>query len=106
MHNCYNPGTVKSNLLQHMPESVGKVVPWLIETFLQHPTRFGAYCELYAGLSQDLTIENDQSVYIIPWGRIRKEFCRPEISENMDEGEDKAAAKVWNWCERETNPYT
>jgi hypothetical protein len=36
---------------------------------MPHHPKFGAYPELYAGLSQDIDLEQNGS-YVIPWGRL------------------------------------
>ena len=62
---------------------------------------FGAYTELYAGLSKDLTIEKDQGAYIVPWGR--KWSVRKDIDAELGEG--GKAEMLWDWCERVTKQY-
>lgn len=37
---------------------------------LLHEAKFGAYTELYTGLSSEITLEKN-GAYIISWGRIR-----------------------------------
>jgi retinol dehydrogenase 12 len=72
-----------------------------LEVILLYPAVFGAYTELYAGLSNDLTIEKDQGVYIVPWGRrwsVRKDI----EAERQDGGK---ASKLYDWCEEVTKQY-
>lgn len=68
-----------------------------------HPVIFGAYTEIYAGLSPDLTLEKDQGGYIIPWGR-RGSVRADQIAElaKADQGE---AAKLYDWCDKVTKQY-
>ncbi|KPI44414.1 putative oxido [Cyphellophora attinorum] len=68
---------------------------------------FRAYTALYAGLSQELSIERHQGVYVIPWGRIhpapREDLLAAVKSEA--EGGTGEAAKLWDWCEEMTKQY-
>jgi retinol dehydrogenase-12 len=59
---------------------------------------YGAYTELYAGLSPDLTIEKTQGAYIWPWGRVGS--MRSDIAVECKPGEK--SEKLYEWCERET----
>lgn len=71
---------------------------------LHHP-RFGAYTELFAGLSHEIKAEQTGS-YIIPWGRIfvpRKDLL--EAMKSREEGGSGTAAAFWSWCETETAKY-
>ena len=70
---------------------------------LLHEPRFGGYTELYAGLSPDITLENNGS-YVIPWGRLRpdKGCPRKDILNAMTPEEDGGLGygkKFWEWCE-------
>jgi hypothetical protein len=49
------------------------------------------------GLSPDLTIERDQSVYVWPWGR--RGAIRADISAEYKPGGN--SEKLYEWCERE-----
>ena len=73
----------------------------MMNTMLLYPAVFGAYTELYCGLSKDLTIEKDQGVYVVPWGR--RWSVRSDIdAEKKDGGK---AAKLYDWCEEVTKKY-
>jgi hypothetical protein len=43
---------------------------------LLHEAKFGAYTELYAGLSSEITLEKN-GAYIIPWGRTQNRVGYP-----------------------------
>ena len=58
-----NPGNLNTELLRYMPRIVGFVTAPLLYT-----ARMGAYTELWAGLSMDLTIK-DRGQNVLPWGR-------------------------------------
>lgn len=79
----------------------------LIQGCVLWPSRYGAYTELYAGLSPDLTIEKHSGAYIWPWGRVG--YLRPDIQDSLRpeiEGGSGKAAKLWRWCDRETANFT
>jgi retinol dehydrogenase 12 len=66
---------------------------------------YGAYTELFAGLSPEVTMEQ-AGAYIIPWGRIV--FPKKEITDAMkskEEGGTGVAERFYNWCESETKKY-
>ncbi|KIW10523.1 hypothetical protein PV08_11487 [Exophiala spinifera] len=96
LHNSYNPGNLKSDLQRHTP----KPLLWLFNAML-YPPVYGAYTELYAGLSQDLTIK-DQGAYIVPWGR--RVSVRKDLEDEVAK-EDGQAAKLFEWCDRVTREY-
>ncbi|KAL3447786.1 hypothetical protein BJX65DRAFT_295596 [Aspergillus insuetus] len=57
-------------------EGTPAVAMWIMNRVMLSEPVFGAYTELFAGLSNDVKIE-DTGAYIIPWGRIRKEKATP-----------------------------
>lgn len=65
---------------------------------------YGAYTELYAGFSQDITLEKN-GAWIRPWGRIGE--LRQDIldSRSKEEGGTGNAEVFWNWSEEEVRPY-
>lgn len=68
---------------------------------LHHP-KFGAYTELYAGLSHDIHLEENGS-YVIPWGRLfvpRQDLLL--AMKSLEEGGSGVAAAFWDWCKTET----
>ena len=90
-----NPGNLKSGLTRHLP----KLVPVVFGPLLYH-TKFGAYTELWAGLSSDLKI-TDGGKYIIPWGRLHSK-PREDILEAMktkEEGGTGDAATFVHYCD-------
>lgn len=52
-----NPGNLKSELWR----TQGAFASWFLNTFILHPTIFGAYTELYAGFSPDISMANTGS---------------------------------------------
>ncbi len=69
---------------------------------LLYPAIFGAYTELFAGLSPELTLPADQGGYVIPWGR--KARVRPDV-EIEGQKEEGMASQLYEWCDRVTRPY-
>jgi retinol dehydrogenase-12 len=82
----------------------------------------GAYTELFAGLSSDVTLDHNGSwsmpsiilsfaclliiITVIPWGRltpIRKDLEAAGKSEA--EGGTGIATKFWEWSEEQVKPY-
>lgn len=69
------------------------------------PPRFGAYSELFAGLSPSVRTEHNGS-YVVPWGRFGEIPTHIERGlRNKSEGGNGAAERFWKWCERETEAY-
>ncbi|EPS27392.1 hypothetical protein PDE_02335 [Penicillium oxalicum 114-2] len=100
VHVAFNPGNLKSPLQRHMSRIADASTSWM----LHHP-RFGAYTELFAGLSHEIKAEQAGS-YIIPWGRIsvpRKDLLK--AMKSREEGGSGTAAAFWSWCETETAKY-
>lgn len=70
-----------------------------------YPPKFGAYTELYAGWSPDITLKTNGS-YIVPWGRIGRLRGDIELAlKSNEEGGSGQAEEFWRWCERETSDF-
>ncbi|KAI8632519.1 short-chain dehydrogenase [Xylariaceae sp. FL1651] len=96
-----NPGNLTSDLYRDN-KNMGISV---IVNFLGYPPIEGAYTELYAGLSPDITLKNTGS-WVIPFGRIaeiRKDL--QEATRSEAEGGNGTAAKFWDWTEEQIKPY-
>jgi retinol dehydrogenase 12 len=99
---CYNPGNLESELQRHSKDQYPAFASWLLHTLMLYPVVFGAYTEIYSGLSPDLTLAKDQGGYIVPWGR--RASPRPDIvAEAKKEGGQ--ASKLYDWCEKMTAQY-
>lgn len=104
LHNAYNPGNLVSELQRTTAEVMGRVMHWIIVNLLCYPVINGAYTELYAGLSPELTLKGgDQGAWIVPWGR--KSEMRKDFLEERRKGKDGLGAKVWEWCEGIVREY-
>jgi len=96
-----NPGNLNSDLWR----AQGAVMSVILKTFVLHPSILGAYTELFAGLSPEVTIEKTGS-WVAPWGRfmnIRKELV--DGSKSKDEGGTGTAQAFWEWTEEQIKPY-
>jgi NAD(P)-dependent dehydrogenase (short-subunit alcohol dehydrogenase family) len=92
-----NPGNLKTNLLRHATWMF--VLSWP----LLYDAKFGAYTELYAGLSPNLTMETN-GCYVIPWGRVHpapKQYLLDALK-SVEEGGTGRAAEFRKWCEDQT----
>ncbi|KAI0970605.1 NAD(P)-binding protein [Xylaria arbuscula] len=94
-----NPGNLRAGAFKGTPAPAY----FILNTFILHEPVFGAYTELYAGLSPDLKMEHN-GTYVIPWGRRRldSEMTRKDIVQAMTseaEGGLGYATKLWQWCE-------
>lgn len=102
----FNPGNLNTGLTRYLTLPLfGSIVPRLMSLVMWHP-RYGAYTELYAGLSPDLTIEKHSGAYIWPWGQVG--HLRPDIEASLrseEEGGSGKAAKLLAWCKRETASF-
>ncbi|KAJ5768884.1 short-chain dehydrogenase [Penicillium odoratum] len=88
---CLNPGNLKSGLQRHMSRVQG-----FLTNLILYPAINGAYTELYAGLSADITEEQNAS-FVAPWGRvipIRQDLYDPELTK-----------KYWEWSEEQVQGY-
>ncbi|TQN64350.1 putative oxidoreductase [Colletotrichum shisoi] len=100
-----NPGNLKAGSYVGTPA----LATHLFELFLLHETKLGGYTELYAGLSPDISLENN-GAYVIPWGRVRpdKDCPRKDIVDSMRpeaEGGSGFAKRFWDWCEAQWRPF-
>ncbi len=102
LHNSYNPGNLETELQRHAKVAFGELLTRIMATLMLYPAVFGAYTELYAGLSKDLDIEKDQGGYIVPWGRkwsVRRDL---ETEVAKQDGND---VKLYEWCDMVTKQY-
>ena len=96
-----NPGNLKTALLRHTPWVLGFVTAPLL-----YRARMGAYTELWAGLSDELTT-GDGGKYVLPWGRLH-ESPRSDLLAAMkskEEGGSGVAASFVEFCEKRTAEY-
>ncbi|KAK1621737.1 hypothetical protein BDP81DRAFT_411827 [Colletotrichum phormii] len=99
-----NPGNLKAGAYDGVP-----AFSMFFINRLLYETKFGAYTELYAGLSSDISLANN-GAYVIPWGRIRvdEDIPRKDIVKALKpetEGGLGYATKFWDWCEEQWKPF-
>ncbi|EEH43601.2 uncharacterized protein PADG_08221 [Paracoccidioides brasiliensis Pb18] len=95
-----NPGNLASDLTRHR----ALLLKLLLRPFI-YPPVFGAYTELFAGLSREVT-NKEPGTWIIPWGRfapVRKDLV--EATKTEEEGGNGTALKFWEWTEKQIKPY-
>ncbi|GAP87598.1 putative short-chain dehydrogenase [Rosellinia necatrix] len=96
-----NPGNLDSELWRNQTYVVGKFLKW----FILHAPINGAYTELFAGLSPEVTMDRS-GAWIAPFGR----FMRPrsdlkEATRTKAEGGSGIAKEFWEWNEEQIRPY-
>jgi NAD(P)-dependent dehydrogenase (short-subunit alcohol dehydrogenase family) len=91
----FNPGNLRSELQRHM-SGFGR---WFVN-LICYPVVFGAYTELWAGWSPEITPEHN-GAYVWPWGRFGG--VRSDVAAELREGGN--AERFWSWCEKETRDY-
>jgi retinol dehydrogenase-12 len=97
----WNPGNLSTELQRHTD-----VFQRTAMKFALYPAKNGAYTELYAACSPDIT-ESDGGAFIAPWGR--KFEPRKDIVKGLkekSEGGTGVAKRFWEWCEKETKLFT
>ena len=95
-----NPGNLKTDLQRHVPRWQMPVINMLV-----YPPIFGAYTELFAGLSSDVTWEKS-GAWIEPWGRFDAQRADLEKgSKSEADGGTGIAEKFWKWSEEQIKQY-
>ncbi|KAJ2895337.1 hypothetical protein MKZ38_006687 [Zalerion maritima] len=97
-----NPGNLHSELDRH----VNSIYFFrLARTLMTYSPVHGAYTELFAALSPEISLSNS-GCWVVPWGRIGDP--RPDLvaaSRTKEEGGTGQAEKFWKWCEKEVEAY-
>jgi len=96
-----NPGNLKTNLLRTAP----KLMRWGASPLLYKPI-YGAYTELWTGLSPELTMA-DNGGLVIPWGRLHP-APRADLLEALKSEKDGGtgrAAEFREWCEEQVKEF-
>ncbi len=97
-----NPGNLKTDAYRHVP----KIAMVFLNPILHEAVK-GAYTELYAGLSTEITAE-DNGAYVVPWGKIQRDSPRTDIVEAMrpeKDGGTDVAKRFWEFCEDQAKAY-
>lgn len=96
-----HPGNLKTDLQRHVPK-----LEMLVIDMMVYPPINGAYTELFAGLSPDVTLEKS-GAWLMPWGRFGVQ--RPDLvqgSKPISEGGTGMAERFWNWSLEQIKPYS
>ncbi|KAE8449297.1 hypothetical protein EG329_008198 [Mollisiaceae sp. DMI_Dod_QoI] len=96
-----NPGNLDSDLTRTM----GSVTKFIIRRLLLYPPIYGAYTELFAGLSPMVTMEK-WGKWIVPWGNfadIRKDLL--DATKTEAEGGSGIGRKFWEWNEEQVKSF-
>ncbi|CAI6089669.1 unnamed protein product [Clonostachys chloroleuca] len=95
-----HPGNLDTDMWK-----VQSLTKFLLRHTILYPIIFGAYTELFAGLSSQVSMEKSGS-WIVPWGRIMP--IRPDIvaaSKTEEEGGSGIARKFWQWANDQVERY-
>lgn len=100
-----NPGVVRAGSYA----GTSQMLMAVLNATLLHDTIYGAYTELYAGLSPEVKLEDYVNI-ILPWGRVCPidMVWRPDIAKAMKpeaEGGLGYGQKLWKWCEEQWKPH-
>lgn len=97
-----NPGNIATKAW----DPVSGFAKFLMSPFL-YSAKHGAYTELWAGISEEVTTR-DGGKSGVPWGGRWHPSPRKDILESLkskEEGGTGLAAEFWDWCEKQTIPY-
>lgn len=96
-----NPGNLKT--------AIWDSAPWLVRMIMSitmYPPLYGAYTNLWTGLSESITID-DGGRYAVPWGKwhpgMKEDLLLASRSES--EGGTGQAEEFWKWCEEVTKDF-
>ncbi|KAF2873700.1 putative steroid dehydrogenase [Massariosphaeria phaeospora] len=96
-----NPGNLKSALTRHLPAAAR-----ILTSPLLYAPVYGAYTELWAGLSSDLSMK-DGGNYIIPWGRVHPSPSSSLVASlaSKEDGGTGVAKAFVKWCDEQTAKF-
>ncbi|KAI1470549.1 NAD(P)-binding protein [Daldinia caldariorum] len=101
VHAAFNPGNLHTELQRHWKG----LDQWITEKFFTYPAIYGAYTELWAALTPELTPDKS-GAYVYPWGRFGDLPAGVETSmRGESEGGTGIAAKFLEWCRKETENF-
>ncbi|KKP00752.1 hypothetical protein THAR02_07139 [Trichoderma harzianum] len=84
---------------------VGAIASKLLKAFFLHPPKYGAYTELFAGLSPTVTMDRSGD-WVGPWGRflsVRGDLKK--ASEDESNGGLGTSKAFWEWTDEQVRPY-
>ncbi|KAK8154497.1 hypothetical protein BKA80DRAFT_209874 [Phyllosticta citrichinensis] len=96
----WNPGNLKTELYRHLGAIQGSIAPLFL-----FPADIGAYVELYAGWSPDITAENNGAL-VIPWGRLHAPRSQLLAAIKCEkDGGLGVAERFWDWCDQQVKAH-
>ncbi|ETS73707.1 hypothetical protein PFICI_14653 [Pestalotiopsis fici W106-1] len=96
-----NPGNLDSEFWR----TQGAIMTYILRKTLLYPPVFGAYTNLFAAFSPDITLEKS-GTFVAPWGQFWD--VSPEMlagAKSTSEGGTNIASDFWNWTEAQVRPY-
>lgn len=75
----------------------------IVGKILANPPIFGAYTELYSGLSTELNLKRHQGGWVTPWGQSTRAM-RPDMLAEAQK-EKGTAFQTYEWCEKITKEF-
>ncbi|KAL5092253.1 hypothetical protein Trisim1_002139 [Trichoderma cf. simile WF8] len=96
-----NPGNLDSELWR----TQGAIASKFLKAFVLHPPKYGAYTELFAGLSPAVTMERSGD-WVGPWGRflsVRGDLKK--ASEDESNGGLGTSKAFWEWTDEQVRSY-
>ncbi|KAI0446711.1 NAD(P)-binding protein [Xylaria telfairii] len=101
IHAAFNPGNLRTELQRHWTG----IDSWITDTFILYPAIFGAYTELWAAITPELTPDKS-GAYIYPWGRFGSLPAGIEASMKEESvGGTTIATKFLEWCSKQTEAF-
>ena len=87
---------------RHRLQHVAGLADMLVQGLLMKPARYGAYTQLFAALSPDVTPLHN-GAFIIPWGRfgVLPDHIEQEIKPTGHQ-ETGISQQFWDYCEAAT----
>jgi retinol dehydrogenase-12 len=95
-HVCLHPGLMKTDLQRYGPPPVKLIMGAVFKG-----PRYGAYTEMYAGISPEVK----NGGYYIPWGRSGTAPCHLVASCKSEGGKRSIASRFYGWCDRASSNY-
>lgn len=96
-----NPGHLRSDLYR----DGGFVFKTIINTFIAYPCKYGAYSEIFSGLSPKITMK-DTGAWVAPWGRLHP--LREDLhdaAKSVEDGGNGHSKAFWDWSEEQVKAY-
>ncbi|UKZ78269.1 hypothetical protein TrVFT333_006005 [Trichoderma virens FT-333] len=96
-----NPGNLDSDFWR----TQSAVMTYILRKTLLYPPIYGAYTNLFAAFSPEVTLEKT-GTFVAPWGQfwvLSKEMIAGSISKS--EGGTGIASRFWDWTEAQIKPY-